>query len=183
MGTRKHFAILLFTWTTRILTRTAQFLVVCPLSVLHNWASEFAKFTPDIPVCIYHGTPDERKVIAKTKMALPVDLNASASSSRASTPTGGSGATRKKSTGGAASKKKKPVTPRMKALGGEEAQTKKTFPVVLTTYEMIIKDRAVLGKYSWSFVIIDEGHRLKNMESRCAPSLRQTVPYGIDCFL
>lgn len=62
--------------------------------------------------------------------------------------------------------KKKP-TPRMLALEASEGvQTKKTFPVVLTTYEMIIKDRHVLGKYNWSFVIIDEGHRLKNMESR-----------------
>ncbi|KAG9028175.1 hypothetical protein FRB95_006791 [Tulasnella sp. JGI-2019a] len=146
------------------------FLVVCPLSVLHNWASEFAKFTPDIPVCIYHGTPEERKLVAKTQMSLPVDLNSSQASSpassRASTPSGG----RRKSKGVA----KKP-TPRMIALEAStlgDVQTKKTFPVVLTTYEMIIKDRNVLQKYDWSFVIIDEGHRLKNMESRLVQEIR-----------
>jgi len=39
------------------------------------------------------------------------------------------------------------------------------FPVVITTYEMIIKDRVHLAKYDWGQVIVDEGHRLKNMDS------------------
>lgn len=67
-------------------------------------------------------------------------------------------------------KGKKPApskAPRAAALAAEKSgQTKATFPVVLTTFEMIIKDRNVLNKYAWSFVIIDEGHRLKNMESK-----------------
>lgn len=39
------------------------------------------------------------------------------------------------------------------------------FPVVITTYEMIIKDRVHLARYDWGQVIVDEGHRLKNMDS------------------
>ncbi|SRR6266702_638264 len=42
---------------------------------------------------------------------------------------------------------------------------KSTFPVVITTYEMIIKDRKHLTRYEWGQVIVDEGHRLKNMDS------------------
>jgi len=30
-------------------------LVVCPTSVLHNWAAEIARFRPDLSVCLYHG--------------------------------------------------------------------------------------------------------------------------------
>ncbi|HLU65565.1 MAG TPA: DEAD/DEAH box helicase [Kofleriaceae bacterium] len=30
-------------------------LVVCPTSVLHNWAAEIARFRPDLRVCVYHG--------------------------------------------------------------------------------------------------------------------------------
>jgi ATP-dependent DNA helicase len=40
-----------------------------------------------------------------------------------------------------------------------------SFPVVITTYEMIIKDRVHLAKYDWGQVVVDEGHRLKNMDS------------------
>ncbi|GAO46006.1 hypothetical protein SAICODRAFT_28713 [Saitoella complicata NRRL Y-17804] len=36
------------------------FLVVAPLSTLSNWVSEFHRFTPDIPVCLYHGAPEDR---------------------------------------------------------------------------------------------------------------------------
>ncbi|KAG8908274.1 hypothetical protein FRB99_007807 [Tulasnella sp. 403] len=130
------------------------FLVVCPLSVLHNWASEFQKFAPTIPVCIYHGTPVERKEIIRTSMALPTDLNTPANS-RAGTPSGGRG--RKPKGGNTAAR-----SPSLRT----NTQTKATFPVVLTTYEMVIKDSKILSKYSWSFVIIDEGHRLRNMETR-----------------
>jgi ATP-dependent DNA helicase len=40
-----------------------------------------------------------------------------------------------------------------------------SFPVVITIYEMIIEDRVHLAKYDWCQVIVDEGHRLKNMDS------------------
>jgi ATP-dependent DNA helicase len=40
-----------------------------------------------------------------------------------------------------------------------------SFPVIITTYEMIIKDRVHLAKYDSGQVIVDEGHRLKNMDS------------------
>ncbi|XP_047104196.1 ATP-dependent helicase brm-like [Schistocerca piceifrons] len=36
------------------------------------------------------------------------------------------------------------------------------FNVLLTTYEYIIKDKSVLSKFRWRFMIIDEGHRMKN---------------------
>ncbi|XP_017784542.1 PREDICTED: ATP-dependent helicase brm isoform X2 [Nicrophorus vespilloides] len=36
------------------------------------------------------------------------------------------------------------------------------FNVLLTTYEYVIKDKGVLAKLPWKYMIIDEGHRMKN---------------------
>ncbi|XP_048481858.1 ATP-dependent helicase brm isoform X1 [Plutella xylostella] len=36
------------------------------------------------------------------------------------------------------------------------------FNVLLTTYEYVIKDKGVLAKVHWKYMIIDEGHRMKN---------------------
>ncbi|XP_072935099.1 ATP-dependent helicase brm isoform X2 [Epargyreus clarus] len=36
------------------------------------------------------------------------------------------------------------------------------FNVLLTTYEYVIKDKGVLAKVQWKYMIIDEGHRMKN---------------------
>ncbi|BGP26359.1 ATP-dependent helicase STH1/SNF2 [Rhodotorula toruloides] len=47
------------------------------------------------------------------------------------------------------------------------------FQVLLTTYEYIIKDRPLLAKTKWLHMIIDEGHRMKNTQSRLSLTLTQ----------
>ncbi|RDL35755.1 uncharacterized protein BP5553_06367 [Venustampulla echinocandica] len=42
----------------------------------------------------------------------------------------------------------------------------KKFPVVCTSPEMVLRDEADLTKINWEFIIIDEGHRMKNSESK-----------------
>lgn len=47
------------------------------------------------------------------------------------------------------------------------------FQVVLTTYEYIIKERPLLSKFHYSHMIIDEGHRMKNAQSKLSITLKQ----------
>lgn len=45
------------------------------------------------------------------------------------------------------------------------------FQVLLTTYEYIIKDRPLLSRIRWVHMIIDEGHRMKNSQSKLSSTL------------
>ncbi|KAI1990152.1 transcriptional regulator [Ophidiomyces ophidiicola] len=47
------------------------------------------------------------------------------------------------------------------------------FQVLLTTYEYIIKDRPILSKVKWVHMIVDEGHRMKNTQSKLTQTLTQ----------
>ena len=101
------------------------FLIVAPLSTIHNWITEFARFTPDIPTIMYHGTADERKRIRSTHL--------------------------------------RPPTIRSE---------RQLFPVVVTSYEMIVRDRGALAVHAWKFIVVDEGHRLKNLNCRLIRELK-----------
>jgi ATP-dependent DNA helicase len=55
-----------------------------------------------------------------------------------------------------------------------EEDTKSTsFPIVLTTYEMIIKDRVHLARYNWGYIVVDEGHRLKNLDCKLMKEIKK----------
>lgn len=88
---------------------------------------EFSKWTPSIPVVLYHGLPDQRQKIFSNKI--------------------------------------------MKHLKGGRPTDK--FPVVCTSYEMVLRDKALLSRINWEFIIIDEGHRMKNAEAKLFQELRQ----------
>ena len=47
------------------------------------------------------------------------------------------------------------------------------FHALITSYEVIKQDLAVLKKIPWRYMVIDEAHRLKNKDSALANDLRQ----------
>lgn len=45
------------------------------------------------------------------------------------------------------------------------------FHVLLTSYELITIDMAILGSIDWACLIVDEAHRLKNNQSKVQRSI------------
>ncbi|CAI8604754.1 unnamed protein product [Vicia faba] len=53
----------------------------------------------------------------------------------------------------------------------EEFSGEGKFNVMITHYDLIMRDKAFLKKIKWNYLIVDEGHRLKNHESVLAKTL------------
>ncbi|KAK9453161.1 SNF2 family N-terminal domain-containing protein [Dipodascopsis uninucleata] len=97
------------------------FLIVAPLSTLKNWVNEVEKFTPLVPVLLYHGNPQEREEMREKFVSNKVnDL----------------------------------------------------YPIVITSYNIVMNDSPHLRRVMWKYIIIDEGHRIKNMNCRLIKELK-----------
>lgn len=53
----------------------------------------------------------------------------------------------------------------------EELLGEGKFNVLITHYDLIMRDKQFLKKISWAYLIVDEGHRLKNSECALAITL------------
>ncbi|KAF9232388.1 SNF2 family N-terminal domain-containing protein [Melanogaster broomeanus] len=222
MGLGKTLQAIAFNAHLRELGHFRPFLVVCPLSVVHNWIDEFHRFAPSIPVCMYHGTPAERAELRRTVMREPDDGSQALAGpgERVMVVKGPSqkgksknGKGNKANAPAAKSSKRRPVK-RRKIDSDDDAttaldddddvrddsdddripaardttstifnaplapQTQETFPVVVTTYEIIIRDRSHLAKYNWGYILVDEGHRLKNLNCRLIQEIKKYPSAG-----
>merc|ERR1719219_1731830 len=104
------------------------FLVVAPLSTVPNWVNEFKRFSPTVPVVLYHGNQQER-----------LGLRRKLEEERTS----------------------------------EELDGKLMRNVIVTSYEIAMNDRAAFSSIMWRYIVVDEGHRLKNMNCRLIRELKQ----------
>jgi len=55
----------------------------------------------------------------------------------------------------------------------DEVDGKKMMNVVVTSYEIAMNDRAAFSSIMWRYIVVDEGHRLKNMNCRLIRELKQ----------
>ena len=49
---------------------------------------------------------------------------------------------------------------------------KPNFPVIVTSYEVVMADRKFLSKYNFKYLVVGEGHRLKNFDCKLIRELK-----------
>jgi SWI/SNF-related matrix-associated actin-dependent regulator of chromatin subfamily A member 5 len=54
----------------------------------------------------------------------------------------------------------------------EELLVAGKFDVCVTSFEMAIKEKSTLRRFSWRYIIIDEAHRIKNENSLLSKTMR-----------
>lgn len=59
-----------------------------------------------------------------------------------------------------------------KAILNEKMKAHK-WDIIVTSYEMVLIEKTALMKYQWHFIVVDEGHRLKNEIAKFSVVLRQ----------
>ncbi|RLN64610.1 hypothetical protein BBP00_00003367 [Phytophthora kernoviae] len=101
-------------------------LIVAPLSTLMNWATEFRKWAPSMPVVVYHGQKHVRRAMRREKL-------------------------------------------------NRKHMHDVDFPVIISSYEVMLSDAKSFSSsgFVWKYMIIDEGHRLKNMNCRLVRELKR----------
>lgn len=55
----------------------------------------------------------------------------------------------------------------------QKSAEERGYSVVLTTFDYVIKDRANLQRIKWAYIIVDEGHRMKNHNCKLSTTLSQ----------
>jgi SWI/SNF-related matrix-associated actin-dependent regulator of chromatin subfamily A member 5 len=44
---------------------------------------------------------------------------------------------------------------------------------LVTSYEMCLREKAVMKRFVWEYIVIDEAHRIKNENSKLSLALRE----------
>jgi ATP-dependent DNA helicase len=55
----------------------------------------------------------------------------------------------------------------------DDVDAKARFPVILTTYEILMRDRPHLAHFHWGYIVVDEGHRLKNFDCKLMQEMKK----------
>eukprot|EP00388_Colpodella_angusta_P004909 GDKJ01015639.1.p1 GENE.GDKJ01015639.1~~GDKJ01015639.1.p1 ORF type:complete len:1479 (-),score=376.60 GDKJ01015639.1:106-4311(-) len=146
--------IALFAHLLHKYSHTGPHLVVVPLSTLPNWLAEAEAFCPSLRVISYSGNPAERTeaaAVIKASRNFCHHTHTGVTHRGNVIPNGAHGYKRGQS-----------------AISAAE---KRGFDVVLTTYEYVVRDSKIFQSTVWGHVVVDEGHRLKNVNSKIHKTL------------
>jgi SWI/SNF-related matrix-associated actin-dependent regulator of chromatin subfamily A member 5 len=125
-------------------------LIVVPKSTISNWMNELERWCPSLRAAKFHGAKEERAEFMDTYFT---DAAISASSKRPDLP-------------------QIPHPTKPNVMIDDNSKNPRKFDVLVTTYEICNMEQSKLSKFGWSYLIIDEAHRLKNEASQFANTVR-----------
>ncbi len=132
-------------------------LVVCPLSVLSSWIAEARRWTPSLKVLRFHGPVHERNRLKKVATGEEDMYGNTTKQARKKKND------RRTATG-------KPIIdldPESEDISDEQG-----VDLVVTTYEGYQAEQSWFKRaFVWSYVVLDEGHKIKNDLSNISKSL------------
>lgn len=133
-------------------------LVVCPLSVLSSWMAESRRWTPGLKVLRFHGSVHERGRLKRIAMG---DIDNFGNVTR--------GARKKKNDRRTATGK--PIFDLDSE--SDDCQDEQGVDLIVTTYEGFLAEQAWFkNAFLWSYVVLDEGHKIKNDLSLVSKALQ-----------
>ena len=145
--------------STAAVKETRPFLVVCPLSVLSSWMAESHRWTPDLKVMRFHGPASERVRLKRIAEGLEDHHG------RIYARPGNRQKARHTRLG-------KPLIS-LDTDSEQETQTAAGFDLVVTTYETFQSEQNWFKRvFVWQYVVLDEGHKIKNDLSLVATALQ-----------
>lgn len=124
-------------------------LVVCPASLVFNWADEFARFAPDVPVCALEGSRAHREALL---------LRA----------TQGTGEGRVFGCGGNACEDARTAGERVAGASSADAPC-----VIVASYDRVRIDGAQLARVEWGMVVLDEAQYIKNHATKTTRAVKR----------
>lgn len=132
-------------------------LVVCPLSVLSSWMAEARRWAPGLKVLRFHGPVHER---ARLKRIATGEIDAFGNETK---------------------RYKVKKNDRMTKAGKQvidldaepDTENEVGVDLVVTTYECFTAEQSWFrSAFIWKYIILDEGHKIKNDQSQVAKSLQ-----------
>ena len=173
------------------------FMILGPLSVLPNWVSEVERWCPSMPALLYHGSKQERAELRARHLPTGEMMGQAAVAQGCGWQglRSSCASRRRRRVGG-----RSPSPPRVphslhthcrcshrvrihttqhnatpflhNNLLTSSGVAGPDFPVIVTSFEIAMADIKPLSRYSYKYIVVDEGHRLKNFNCRLLRELK-----------
>lgn len=164
-------------------------IIVCPATVMKQWVQEFHKWWPPLRVAILHssGTGVRNPITGKGKNKESLDQDEDSEEEDYTFQNNeedddeeeyepdrrGKSASRKKVKTGRSSAKSILTTKAGRNAAALVEQYVKCGGILITTYSGVQSYREILLKHRWGYVVLDEGHKIRNPDSGTTLAIKQ----------